>query len=406
MNDLDQKLRETVQQAYTNVPAVKARFDAAGVKPEDIQKTADLQKLPVLPKDQLVAIQQANPPFGGMLGVPLQEVTHIFFSPGPIYEPAPAPNESAWDVTVLALKMTGFRPGDVVLNSFSYHLVPAGFLFDHALVKMGCTVVPGGTGSTELQIQMMLHLGVTGYSGTPSFLMSLIKKAEEMGHDFRRDFRLRVAVFSAEPLPPSLRQAFVETYGLQVGNAYATADFGLLALNTGPGMAMQLLPEPLIEVVDPETGKHVGPGETGEVAATNFSHIYPLIRLGTGDMAMFLDPNPGESSQQERSIILVGRSGDAVKVRGMFVHPNQLRFAAGQVPGIKAVQGVVTRPELKDHFVLRVELAEGGEETAVSDALKQAVQGMCRVRVDDVEIVPSGTINPTTPGMVDNRQWK
>jgi phenylacetate-CoA ligase len=404
MTNLDAKLREAVRVAYENAPAVRDRFEAANISPDDIQGVADLPKLPVMSKDKIVALQQANPPFGGMLGVSPEKVTHIFFSPGPIYEPAPEPDEGAWDVAVGALKATGFKPGDVVLNSFTYHLVPAGYLFDNAFVRLDCTVVPGGTGSADLQLKMMQDLKVTGYSGTPSFLMSLIKKAEASGLDFKNDLQLKTAIFSAEPLPPSLRQAFVETYGLAVGNAYATADFGLLALNTGDGMAMPLLPEPIIEVVDTDTGQPVGAGETGEVVATNFSRAYPLIRIGTGDMAMNMDPNPGQSQQTERSIILVGRSGEAVKVRGMFVHPNQLRFATGQIPGVKKVQGVVSRPELKDYFVVRVE-AEGIDETAVTEQVKTAVQGLCRVRVDAVEFIAPGTLADDAPGMVDARDW-
>lgn len=405
MNDMDHRLRAMVQTAYVNVPAVKARFDQAGIRPDEIQKVADLARLPVLSKDDIVALQQAAPPFGGMLGVPLNEVSHIFFSPGPIYEPAPEPDDSIWDVVAECLKRTGFEPGDVVLNSFSYHLVPAGYLFDVALRQAGCTVVPGGVGNSDLQLKMMQDLNVTGYAGTPSFLMSLIKKAEENGLDFQRDFKLHKAIFSAEPLPPSLRQEFVGQYGLSLGNAYGTAELGLLALNTGEGMAMQLLAEPIIELVDPETGQPVGPGEAGEVVVTNLSHAYPLIRLGTGDMAMNVDPKPGESKQEERAIILVGRSGDAVKVRGMFVHPNQLRFAAGQVPGIIAIQGVVTRTELKDFFTLRVEV-EGDVDTAVTEHLKTAVQNICRVRVDGVEQVSPGTIDKNAPGMVDGRHWE
>ncbi|NJN53450.1 MAG: phenylacetate--CoA ligase, partial [Anaerolineae bacterium] len=133
-------------------------------------------------------------------------------------------------------------------------------------------------------------------------------------------------------------RAAIEAFGVKIGNAYATADFGIIALNTGSGLDFKLFSEPLVEVVDPETGQPVGPGEPGEVVVTNLSHIYPLIRIGTGDMAVHVDPNPGHSQQQERSIILVGRSGDAVKVRGMFVHPNQLAFAARQIPGVLKVQ--------------------------------------------------------------------
>ncbi|HEX6385945.1 MAG TPA: AMP-binding protein [Anaerolineae bacterium] len=406
-NNRDRKLRQTVEHAYASTPATKARFDAADVKPDDIQTVADLVKVPVLPKDELVALQQSDPPFGGLLGVPQSQVSHIFFSPGPIYEPpASADNdESGWEAALSCFTRTGFEPGDVVLNSFSYHLVPAGFLFEQALLKLGCTVVPAGVGNSELQVQMMRDLSVTGYAGTPSFLMSLIQKAEEKGLDFQKDFKLRKAIVSAEPLPPDLRQK-LESYGLTVGNAYGTADFGLLALNLGQGMAMQLLPEPIIEVVDPDTGQRVGPGETGEVVVTNFSRVYPLIRLGTGDMAMNVDPNPGQSRQEERSIILVGRSGDAAKVRGMFVHPNQLRFAARQVPGVQAVQGVVSRPQDRDHFVLRVAADEGVDQAAVAEQLQQAVRNVCRVRVDDVEFVEAGALTAESPGIVDKRDWK
>jgi phenylacetate-CoA ligase len=399
-HNLNTKLREAVKVAYAHAPAVKARFDEASIAPTDVQCVADLVKVPVLAKDELVAMQQAAPPFGGMLGVPLSQISHIFFSPGPIYEPGPEPDDSAWQVAITCLQRIRFEPGDVVLNSFSYHLVPAGYLCDQALARLGCLVVPGGTGNSDLQLKMMGDLEVTGYAGTPSFLMSLLKKVEEAGLDFEAEFKLRQAIFSAEPLPPSLRQAFVETYGLTVGNAYGTAEFGLLALNTSGGLEMQLLAEPIVEVVDPDTGQPVGAGETGEVVVTNFSRVYPLIRLGTGDLAVNVDPNPGQSQQEERAIILVGRSGDAVKIRGMFVHPNQLRFAAGQIPGVKAMQAVVTRPDLRDHFTLQVAVEAGMDQSAVATQLREAVGGLCRVRVDAVKFVAQETIavkNSTIP---------
>lgn len=405
-SSVDQKLIDAVKAAYDNAPAVKARFDALGITPGDIGGVADLEKIPVLPKDDLVALQQADPPFGGMLGLPLEQVTHICFSPGPLYEPLPDEDDSAWEVARLSLQHAGFAAGDVVLNSLSYHLVPAGLLFDRALSRLGCTVVPGGTGNSDLQLKMMKDLSCTGYVGTPSFLMSLINKAGEAGLDFSEAFSLRNVIVTAEPLPPSLRQTFAEEYGLSVANAYGTAEFGLLGLNMGEGMAMQLLPEPVVEVADPDTGKRVGAGETGEVVATNFSRAYPLIRIGTGDMAMNVDPNPGSSKQEERAIILVGRSGDAVKVRGLFVHPNQLRFAAGQIPAVKGIQGVVSRPELKDQFSLRVEVAEGVDQAALSEQLMGAVRNLCRVRVDSVEFVSSGTIQEGDPGMLDERSWE
>ena len=403
---VDEKVKETVQFAYDNAPAVRERFKQAGLKADDIQGAADLVKIPIQTKDEMVIMQQADPPFGGLLAVPLWEVSHFFFSPGPLFEPGPTADDAAWEMAILALQRGGFEAGDVILNSLSYHLVPAGYLFDVAFTRLGATVIPGGTGNSDLQLQMMRDLGATGYVGTPSFLMSLIQKAEENGLDFNRDFKLRKAITTAEPLPPSLRQTLVETYGLHLTNAYGTAEFHIMATNDGPGMAMQLLPEPVVQVVNPDTGQLVGPGETGEVVATNFSQVYPLIRVGTGDMAMNIDPKPGESRQEERSIILVGRRGEAVKVRGMFLHPNQLRFAAGQVPGIVTLQAVVSRPELRDQFDLRVVADEGVDREAAAEQLKRAVNGLCRVRVDEVQFVSAETIEEGSPTVVDERSWE
>ncbi|NCF65872.1 MAG: AMP-binding protein [Chloroflexi bacterium] len=403
---IDEKVRETIQFAYANAPAVKTRFEKAGLKPEDIQGVTDLAKIPVQTKDEMVALQQTDPPFGGALAVPLSEVSHIFFSPGPLFEPGPTADDPVWEMAQAALERGGFDAGDIILNSLSYHLVPAGYLFDVAFTRLGATVIPGGVGNSDLQLQMMRDLGATGYVGTPSFLMSLIQKAEEKGQNFQQDYKLRKAITTAEPLPPSLRQTLVDTYGLQVTNAYGTAEFGILATNSGQGMAMQLLPEPVVQVVNPDTGQSVGPGETGEVVVTNFSQVYPLIRFGTGDMGMNIDPRPGESDQEERSVILVGRRGEAVKVRGMFLHPNQLRFAAGQVPGVVVLQAVVSRPELRDSFVLRVVAEEGTDEVKAAEQLKQAVIGLCRVRVDGVEFVSAQTISADDPTVLDERTWE
>jgi phenylacetate-CoA ligase len=286
-------------------------------------------------------------------------------------------------------------------------MVPAGLLVDRALLALGCIAVPGGVGNTDLQLQMMQDLRVPGYIGTPSFLLSLIRRAEERGLNWRNDFHLRVAFLTAEPLPASLRQTLVETYHLAVGNAYGTAELGFLALNTAGGLLMQLLPLPIVQVVAPDTGLSVGPGEAGEVVVTNLDPAYPLIRLGTGDLAVNVDPSPGQSCQQDRSIILVGRSGEAVKVRGMFVHPNQLRFAVAQVAPGAAVQGVVDRAaDQQDTFELRVALANPSiGSAALVGTLQEAVRQACRVRVDRVEFVAADAITAGAPGLVDQRRW-
>ncbi len=405
MSEINERLRHIIQHAYANASAVKEIMDGAGVSPDDIQTLADLDKIPVTSKDRVVELQAANPPFGGFLAVPFNTLQHIFFSPGPLYEPSVG--ESAEMDTIRNMfAIAGFTAGDVVINTFGYHLIPTGLALDQALTEIGVTVIPAGVGNADLQIKMMLDLGVTGYIGTPSWLMALIEKVEEKGLDFRDQFSLQKTLVSAEPLPPALRQTFVEKYGLSVTNAYGTADLGFLAYNTEGGLPMHLVKTPIIQVVNSETGQSVSSGEAGEVVVTTFNETYPLIRLGTGDLAINMDPAPGESRQEDRSIILVGRVGDAIKVRGMFVHPNQLRFALGQVAGIARAQAVVTRPENRDELTMRVVLAdESADREALSKGLSMAVQSTCRVKVDRVEFVPADALAEDAKIITDERSW-
>lgn len=402
---MNNKLPHILEHAYANAPAVRAIFDQAGLKPGDMRSVADLDRIPVTSKDRLVEMQQANPPFGGFLAAPIEKLQHIFFSPGPLYEPHAG--ESAVTDTIREMfTIAGFAPGDVVINTFGYHLIPTGLALDQTFRDMGATVIPAGVGNAELQIKMMLDLKVSGYVGTPSWLMAVIQKAEESGLDFRKAFALKKALVSAEPLPPALRQTLVEKYGLQIANAYGTAELGFLAYNLEGRLAMRLLETSIVQVVNPETGQSVGAGEAGEVVVTTFNETYPLIRLGTGDLAMNMDPAPSKSRQGERAIILVGRVGDAVKVRGMFVHPNQLRFAVGQVAGVEKFQAVVTRPENRDEFTLRVALAdESADRQKLTEMLLAAIQSMCRVKVDRVEFV--GAQEVSDAGLIlDQRTWE
>ena len=403
---LEEKLRGIIQHAYDNAQAVKAIFDQADLTPDDVQALVDLEKIPVTSKDRLVELQQAKPPFGGFLAVSVEKLQHVFFSPGPLYEPH-AGESAVMDTIREMFGVVGFGSGDVVINAFGYHLIPTGLAVDQVLTEMGATVIPAGVGNADLQIKMMLDLRATGYIGTPSWLMALIQKAEEMGMDFAKAFSLKKALVSAEPLPPQMRQAFVEKYGLEVTNAYGTAELGFLAYNTEGGLAMSLLESSIVQVVNPETGASVDTGESGEVVVTTFNETYPLIRLGTGDLAMNVDPAPGKSRQGERSIILVGRVGDAVKVRGMFVHPNQLSFAVGQVPGVKGFQAVVTRPENRDEFALHVVLEnESADKETLTEALSQAVQSACRVKLDQVAFVSAEEIGEKAGILLDKRTWE
>jgi phenylacetate-CoA ligase len=403
---LFKRIHPIIQHAYDHATAVKAIFDGAGLTPDDIQTFTDLDRIPVTTKDRLAELQQENPPFGGFLAVPPDQLEHIFLSPGPLYEPGIKDNPVLESIREM-LSISGFRAGDVVINTFGYHLIPTGLAIDETLRELGATVVPTGVGNADLQVKLIIDLGVNAYVGTPSWLMATLQNAEEKGLKPKEDLPLEKALFfSAEPLPPSMRQTFVETYGLKVTNAYGTAECGFLAYDQEGAMHMRLLETAIVQVVNPENGQSVGPGEVGEVVVSTFNRAYPLIRLGTGDLAMSVDPKPGESRQGERSIILVGRVGDAVKVRGMFVHPNQLRFAFGQVPGVARGQAVVRREGNRDTLTLRVVLAEGSDEKTVSHGLAQAVQSVCRVKVDGFEFMEESELPPDSPPIVDQRSWE
>jgi phenylacetate-CoA ligase len=406
MDQINKKIMDIIQHAYNNAPTMKTIMDEAGLSPNDIQTLADLDKIPVTSKDRLAELQEADPPFGGFLAVPQGELQHIFFSPGPLYEPHAG--ETGWiDSIREVLSIAGFTSGDVVLNAFGYHFTPSGVLGDQTLREIGATVIPVGVGNPELQIKMMKDLNVTGFVGVPSWLMTLLQKIDDSSLNFLDEFNLKRALVSAEPLPPSLRQTFVDQYKLEITNAYGTAELGFLAYNNDGGLAMQLLETSIIQVVDPDTGQSVNPGDTGEVVVTTFDQVYPLIRLGTGDLAVNIDPAPGESRQAERSIILVGRVGDAVKVRGMFVHPNQLGFAAAQIPGVGRIQAVVSRPEQRDILLLRVVPSEkDADQEALTPALMNAVQASCRVKVDQVEFIASEVLAEDAPMIVDQRSWE
>lgn len=404
--ELDNLLRTTVQHAYDNAPAVKAIFDQAGLTPADIQSTADLDKIPVTSKDRLIQLQQENPPFGGFLAVPPETLQHVFFSPGPLYIPWTG-EVAAYGTAQTVREIGRMQASDVVINTITYHLVPVGLSLDALFRQVGATIIPAGVGAADLQVKMMHDLRATFYLGTPSWLYALIQKAEELGYDFRRDFALHTALTTAEPLPPSLRQTLVETYGLRVVNSYGTAELGVVAYDVDGNLAMRLLEAPIVQIVHPESGQVVPPGETGQVVVTSFNKTFPLIRFGTGDLAVNVDPAPGQSRQADRSIILVGRVGEAVKVRGMFVHPNQLRFALGRVPGVARAQGVVTRQENRDEFTLRVLLQpDAAPSEPLSSSLHEAIRSSCRIKVDHIEFVDEPALPEGGRLIVDERTWQ
>ena len=402
---LNAKLAETVRNAYEKAPAARDIMDDAGVKPGDILRIKDLEKLPVTRKVDLIERQKRRPPYGGFLAIPPEDVERVFISPGPVYEPI---QHSGIHWFARSFWAAGFRKGDVVVNTFTYHLSPAGILFHEALKDCGATVVVTGTGNTDIQVQTMRDLKVTGFVGTPSFLMSLIKRIEEMGLDVRRDFALRKSWFTGEMLPPSLRKTFEDDYHINTSQAYAvTEPGGAIAYECSEKHGMHMMDDYVVEIVDPETGKQLRHDEVGEIVVTPIHNkTWGLLRFGTGDMSSYtIEPCPcGRTAHRITGI--VGRSTDAVKVRGMFVVSRQAEAAVSSSPLVSRFQFVIGRRQNRDEIVLKAELKEESDRARSAEDLNKRFQDACRLKLDNIEFVPAGTLSESEPKVIDTRKWE
>ena len=250
LESLNQKLRGILHYAYKRSIAIRNKMDSAGLKPKDIRTINDLEKLPVTKKADLVELQKKTPPFGGFETVSVRTLRRIYVSPGPICEPGEANYEEiAWAQAMIA---AGFRPGDIAVNTFSYHMVPfALHMVDNTLYKIGCIAIPTGIGNTEQQVHILKDLKADAFCGTPSFLLNLAEKAEEMGLDLKKDLHLRVGFVAAEMLPESLRSKLEERFGMTIRQSYGTADIGCLGYECREKNGMHLPDDKIVEIVDP-----------------------------------------------------------------------------------------------------------------------------------------------------------
>jgi phenylacetate-CoA ligase len=398
---LENRLRQTIAHAYLNAPRFRVLMDSAGVGPRDIHCLADLPKVPMTRKDDLPAIQAEDLPFGGLAAVPTRGLKRIFMSPGYIYD-LQGQGPDFWRFRP-ALAAAGFRAGDIVLNTFAYNLTPAGFMLDGALRALGCVVVPTGPGNTETQVRIASDLGATGYVGTPSFLYTILKKAAET----RSPLQLEVAWVTAEMLPESLRHELETDYGIRVLQGYGTADLGMLAYECLEKHGMHLHPEVIVEVLDDlETQEPAPPGHTGLVVATIFDESYPLVRFATGDLSTFLEDEPclcGRTAPKLAGIL--GRVGDAVKVKGMFVRGSQMEEVMKHFPEVGRFQAVVTREAHLDRLLYIVELNSEAKDHGLKDRIADALRERLKVR-GEVELVTPGTIPAGAKKIDDQRVWK
>ena len=398
---LSARLERTVAHAFADAPQMRRALEQAGLGPRDVTSIDQLERVPVLRKDALPGLQAAEPPFGGLAGVPPGRLARIFMSPGPIYDPQ-GDVPDYWRFRH-ALAATGFRAGEIAHNAASYHLTPLGFMLDAAARALGCAVIPAGAGQTELQVKVAHHLRATAYLGTPSFLHTLLSKARGAG----TPLGIEVAHVLAEMLPESLRQELETDFGVRVLQSYGTADLGCLAYECPEKGGWHLHPETVVEVLDLETRKAAEPGQPGEVVATIFDEAYPLLRLATGDLSSIAPGGPcpcGRTTQKLQG--LLGRVGDGVKVKGMFVRASQIAGVLQRFPEVGRWQAVVTREQHQDHLDYAVELAAPVSDPAalaatIADALREEV----KVR-GEVKVVAAGSVPEGAKRIDDRRVWK
>lgn len=326
----DGKVRWIVEHAFRNAPGVRARMLEAGVDPASVRTVKDLEKIPITTKDDVIRLQKQAPPFGGFATVPPNQLSTLCMSPGPTYN-SPGADESYLKRVEKAFHACGLRPGDILVNTFSYHVSPMGLLLDTPLKRFGATVVPMGGGNKQLQVQVMRDLRATAFTGTAGFLLEVLQTAEEMGIDPRRELALRLAV---TPLDHGIMKVIERDYGIRVTEFYGTADVGIIAYQCQERSGMHVCEEAILEIVDLNTGRQVGPGQVGRVVVTPLDETFPLVRYAPGDLSSWNDRPCACGRTSARLDPIAGWIGQAVKVRGTFVHPSQLAAVVAGQPGI------------------------------------------------------------------------
>jgi len=359
-----------------------------GFDAKTIDSRAALAKLPVTRKSDLGELQKALPPLGGLNATPIEKLNKIFISPGPLYEPEGAGKD--WWRTGRGLFAGGFRAGDRVVNTFAYHFTPAGSMMESGARAVGCTVVPTGTGQTEMQVGTIRDLAAVGFVGTPSFLKLIVEKAAELNVDIGC---LKKAYVGAEYLPPALREA-MRARGIRVTQSYATADLGLLAyesLNADGGVneGMILDEQLIVEIVRPGTGDPVAEGEVGEVVVTSFNKDYPLIRFGTGDLSAVLSGQSPCGRTNTRIKGWMGRADQTTKVRALFVTPKQVNEVLRRHPELRKARLVVEGETGNDRMTLKCEAAD--RPAGLVEAIVASIRDVTKLR-GEVELLAPGSL--------------
>src|SRR5438874_6403489 len=389
--DLFARLPGVLRKAM-EAPAYAGRLN--GTDPASVTSRAALARLPVLRKSDLPALHNAAPPFGGFVAGPPGSFGGRFTSPGPIFEPEPV-HADPWR-GARALFAAGFRPGDVILNTFSYHLTPGGFIFDASARALGCAVIPAGPGNTEAQFELIEAYRPIGYSGTPDFLKILLDAATSAGRD---SSSIKRALVSGAAFPKSLQQE-IKSRGVDAYQSFVTADLGLISFETQAREGMVVNEDLILEIVRPGTGEPVAEGDVAEVVVTSLDPDHPWIRLAIGDLTAAL---PGVSPCGRTNMRIkgwMGRADQTTKVKGMFVRPEQIAEISKRHPELGRLRLVVSRDGENDAMVLKAETTSPRE--ALQDRLAASLRAVTKLG-GSIELVPSGSLPNDGKAIADER---
>ena len=388
-NDLSKQIPAQIKNAKENSRAFKQILKE--VDPTDIKSIEDLSRLPVLRKSELVKLQAEDPPLGGLIARPIQDLNQIFQSPGPIYEPGMTKKD--WWRSARALTAAGIGKGDIVQNCFSYHFTPAGMLSEQGILAVGATVFPAGTGQTELQARAASEIGVTAYIGVPDFLQIILDKGDELGLDLSK---IKKALVGGGPLFPKTRESYKERGILCLQN-YGTADLGNVAYETVADAPMIVDEGVIVEIVTPGTGDPVPDGEIGEVLVTTLNKDYPLIRFATGDLSAFASGKSECGRTNARIVGWRGRADQTTKIKGMFVRPEQVADLVARASEIKKARVNVTRSDNNDVMAVLLEIE--GETNKDYDPI---VKEILKLK-GEVQIVAPGSL-PNDGKVIDDQR--
>jgi phenylacetate-CoA ligase len=404
------------RELMARLPQLVARAKAAAgwsrilhhVNAADIHSRAALATLPVTRKSDLHALQKQQAPFGGLNTTPVGQLSRVFMSPGPIFDPEGRGQD--WWRFARPMYAAGVRPGGLLQNCFSYHFTPAAFMVEGGAARLGCAVIPAGSGQTEMQVQAISELRPDTYVGTPSFLKIIIEKAGEMGADIGS---IKHAMLGAEALPESLREWFA-AHGVPLAlQMYASADIGSIAYETSSGGVRQpgmvLDEDVILEIVRPGSGDPVPEGEIGEVVVTVFNPDYPLIRFATGDLSAILTGAPPSECGRTNTRIKgwMGRADQTTKVRAMFVHPSQVHDVTRRHPEIVKARLVVSGSMAQDVMTLHCEVADpaGASNGAGAAAIVESIRELTKLR-GEVRFAAIGSLPSDGKVIDDVRDYK